>query len=60
MAKKTNKKPGGSNKKNSALTMKKRDNNILHSKITKIILLLMAFSFVAVYLFQLIYYMFIE
>ncbi|QVK19217.1 hypothetical protein KHQ81_05820 [Mycoplasmatota bacterium] len=51
MAKKTNKKPGqasSSVNKNSALTMKRRDNNLNHSKFTKFIIILMILAFVGV------------
>ncbi len=52
MAKKTNKKPGqlnsSSTTKDTALMMKRRDNNLNHKKFTKFIFLLMILAFVGV------------
>lgn len=52
MAKKTNKKPGqvtsSLSNKNSALTMKRRDNNLNHKKFTKFVIILMILAFVGV------------
>lgn len=46
MAKKTNKKPGQTYKKEAAMMMKKRSKSLNQSKFGKIILLLMILSFI--------------